>query len=140
MHLSTPLAIAGLVLLAGCNASTPSKAPPSSTNAGPSTSPPSSVTSSSAAQPWVVQKIRTGGQPCATLGAAGSVWVADISGGVVKRLDPATGQTIARVKTDAGPCGMAYGARSIWVENYTASTVTRINVATNASRSIKVGT
>jgi YVTN family beta-propeller protein len=68
------------------------------------------------------------------------VWVADIRGGVVKRLDPSTGHTTARLQTDPGPCGMAYGAKSVWVENYTASTVTRIDVATNKSKSIKVGT
>ena len=40
----------------------------------------------------VVQRIHTGTRPCATLGAAGSVWVADINDSVVVRLDPATGR------------------------------------------------
>ena len=46
-----------------------------------------------AGQRYVVKRIRTGSKPCATLGAAGSVWVADINDSNVKRLDPSTGRT-----------------------------------------------
>ena len=86
----------------------------------------------------MVQRIPTGSRPCATLGAAGAVWVADINDFTVKRLDPRTGRLLATIRTAAGPCGMAYGAGSISVD-YTASAVTRIDVATNRTSTIEVG-
>ena len=67
------------------------------------------------------------------------MWVADINDNVVKRLDPATGRTVATIATAAGPCGMAYGAGSIWVEDYTASAVTRIDITTAKTTTITVG-
>ena len=89
--------------------------------------------------PDYLQRIHTGSRPCGTLGAAGAVWVADITDNRVTRLDPATGKPTAEVTVGAGPCGMAYGARSIWVENYTANTVTRILLPSLSTRSYPVG-
>jgi len=83
--------------------------------------------------------LRTGGKPCAVLGAADAIWVADIVDARVDRIDPATGKITARIKTGLQPCGMAYGARSVWVENYGADTVTRIDVRTLRSRTYPVG-
>jgi DNA-binding beta-propeller fold protein YncE len=77
--------------------------------------------------------------PCATLGAAGAVWVANLGDNAVRRIDPATMKLGPPIKTGVQPCGMAYGAGSIWVEDYGDNTVTRINPATSATRSYDVG-
>lgn len=77
--------------------------------------------------------------PCATLGAAGSVWVANIGDNAVRRIDPATLEVGPPIKTGVQPCGMAYGAGSVWVEDYGDNTVTRIDTATNATRMYPVG-
>jgi YVTN family beta-propeller protein len=79
------------------------------------------------------------GRPCAVLGAAGSVWVADFSSGRVDRLDPATGRVTGHATAGVQPCGMAWGAGSVWVENYGSNTVTRITPGTLAARSYAVG-
>jgi streptogramin lyase len=86
-----------------------------------------------------LRRIHTGSKPCAVLGAAGSVWVADFIDTRVSRIDPATGRITAHVRTGAQPCGMAYGARSVWVENYGGDSVTRIDVRTLRTRSYPVG-
>lgn len=77
--------------------------------------------------------------PCATLGAAGSVWVALYGDNAVRRIDPATLTVSAPITTGAQPCGMAYGAGSIWVEDYGDGTVTRIDPATSSTRMYDVG-
>jgi streptogramin lyase len=60
-----------------------------------------------------LRRIHTGSKPCAVLGAAGSVWVADFIDTRVSRIDPATGKITAPVRTGVQQCGMAYGARSV---------------------------
>ena len=86
-----------------------------------------------------LRRIHTGSKPCAVLGAAGSVWVADFADTRVSRIDPATDTITARVGTGAQPCGMAYGAGSVWVEDYGGNDVTRINVRTLRTHSYAVG-
>ena len=86
-----------------------------------------------------LRRIHTGSKPCAVLGAAGSVWVADFADTRVSRIDPVTDTITARVGTGAQPCGMASGAGSVWVENYGGNDVTRINVRTLRTRSYPVG-
>jgi streptogramin lyase len=93
-----------------------------------------------ASAPQYVRVERLGHRPCATLGAAGAVWVADISDAVVTRIDPRTGAVTARIRTAAGPCGMAFGAHSIWVEDYTADAITRIALPSMHTSKIDVGT
>jgi YVTN family beta-propeller protein len=89
--------------------------------------------------PPYVKRIHTGSRPCATLGAAGAIWVADLADNRVTRLDPETGRVTARVRTDAGPCGMAFGANSVWVEDYGADAVTRIMLPGLETRRYPVG-
>lgn len=97
------------------------------------------TTPSAGAQPAYLRTIRTGDRPCAVLGAAGTIWVADLNDTHVSRLSPATGKTTATIETGLQPCGMAYGAGSVWVENYGANTVTRIYVRTLRTRTYQVG-
>jgi streptogramin lyase len=127
----------GIALLAGCTSSA-ARHPGGSAISGRPTPVPTG--SKIVGQPWVVQRIHTGSDPCATLGEAGSVWVADIVDNVVKRLDPKTGRTTAHYRTASGPCGMAYGAGSVWVEDYNGNAVTRIDVATGKLHNYPVGT
>lgn len=133
--------IAVALLATGCDSTDPMPSSPGPVTAGSTSGSamPSPRPTTSADPAYVVRRISTGSRPCATLGAAGSVWVADINDATVQRLDPRTGRVLARISTAAGPCGMAYGAGSIWVEDYTASAVTRIDVATNRTRTIQVG-
>jgi streptogramin lyase len=128
-----------VLFIAGCGSSDGNSAGEGTgaASTGHTSSPPRAT--GSVGPRYVVTRIPTGSKPCATLGAAGSIWVADINDATVKRLDPATGRLLATITTAAGPCGMAYGAGSIWVEDYTASAVTRIDVATNRTSTIKVG-
>src|SRR5581483_4803603 len=112
----------GLVLLAGCSSS----GSPAPNASGPSGG--NSAGGKTGGTPWVVQRLHTGSQPCATLGAAGSVWVADLTDDDVKRLDPKTGRVTGRFATAGGPCGMAYGGGAVWSEDYTGNAVTRIDV------------
>ena len=86
-----------------------------------------------------VLRIHTGSRPCAVLGAAGSVWVADLGDTRVSRINPATGRITARVRTGSQPCGMAYGAGSVWVEDYGGDSVTRIDVRSLRTRGYPAG-
>jgi len=99
----------------------------------------SSPAQRAASKPAGITHIRTGASPCATLGAAGAVWVANLGDNAVRRIDPATLALGPPIKTGAQPCGMAYGAGSLWVEDYGDNTVTRIDPATSATRSYDVG-
>jgi YVTN family beta-propeller protein len=86
-----------------------------------------------------ITRITTGHMPCATLGAAGAVWVADFGDNAVRRIDPSTLKVGPAIRTGAQPCGLAYGAGSVWVEDYGDSTVTRIDPTTSVTRSYRVG-
>jgi YVTN family beta-propeller protein len=86
-----------------------------------------------------VRHVQVGHLPCATLGAAGAVWVALYGDNAVRRIDPATLKVSAPITTGAQPCGMAYGGGSVWVEDYGDNTVTRIDPATDATRMYDVG-
>src|SRR4051812_9712440 len=54
-----------------------------------------------------VHRVRIGREPCATLGAAGSVWVSDVMTDRVVRLDPKSGAILGTVHVGDQPCGMA---------------------------------
>ena len=121
------------VSLAACGSSRAASAP------GPVRSTlTSSIPSSSAAAPGITH-IKAGTMPCATLGAAGAVWVANIGDNAVRRIDPTTLKLGPPIKTGSQPCGMAWGAGSIWVEDYGDNTVTRIDPTTMSTRSYDVG-
>lgn len=98
--LVTAVGALGIAALTGCGSS-PAGHPALPVSAA------STSWGAKAGEPHVVRRIPTGSRPCAVLGAAGSVWVADINDNKVSRLDPATGKTLATIATDAGPCGPA---------------------------------
>ncbi len=116
-----------VLALAGCGSGSGQRAAPTAT------------TPSAGARPAYLRTVRTGDRPCAVLGAAGAIWVADLIDTHVSRLNPATGKATATIRTGIQPCGMAYGAGSVWVENYGANSVTRIDVRTLRTRTYRVG-
>lgn len=77
------------------------------------------------------------GLPQIALGA-GSVWVANLDGGLV-RVDRATGRVIARIPVpDAA--GVAFGAGAVWVTSLDGDALYRVDPRTNArSKAIRVG-
>ncbi|MGI9004953.1 MAG: Vgb family protein [Streptosporangiaceae bacterium] len=131
--------LAGAVLLAAAGCETGSGAG-SGSGGGPVSPSASAPGRSQAARiPAYVHLIRTGGRPCAVLGAAGAIWVADLTGNRVLRLDPASGAVTARIPAGLGPCGMAFGAGAVWVEDYSGNSVTRIDVRTLRTRRYPAG-
>src|SRR3954454_2471864 len=77
-----------------------------------------------------IKRIASGHMPCATLGAVGAVWVANLGDNAVRRIAPTTLRVGPPIRTGLQPCGLAYGAGSIWVEDYGDNTVTRIDPTT----------
>jgi YVTN family beta-propeller protein len=74
-----------------------------------------------------------------TLGA-GSVWIADTREGIVRRIDPATGDVVATIRSDPGLNAMVFGHGSVWVTNDREDSVLRIRPSTNSVvRAISVG-
>jgi len=76
------------------------------------------------------------------------VWVANIDGGKITRVDMAT-DTAKNVETSIGPAGVATGAGSVWVSHYvpevwriepdTASVQAKIHIDAGTTRSIAFG-
>jgi len=60
----------------------------------------------------------------------GAVWVSDVGGDQVWRIDPALNSPAGSTKVGVGPLGVAYGAGSIWVANSGDGTVSRIDPVT----------
>lgn len=75
-------------------------------------------------------RIKIGGQPVAVAGGAGSVWVADQTGGTVVRIDPATdaviGEPIPVGPDGARPHALAFSDGAAWVVDQSANAVDRI--------------
>jgi hypothetical protein len=67
-----------------------------------------------AARLRIVAQVRVGGQPQDAVLAAGSLWVADFSGEVV-RLDPASGRVVARIAVDGNPRSIGAGESGVWL-------------------------
>ena len=87
-----------------------------------------------------VTPVKVGIQPCAEIGAFGSVWVANYGSATLSRVDPSTNRVTGTVKVGAGPCGLAAGAGSIWVDGYGTDTVERVNPHTlKRTRAIPAG-
>lgn len=79
-------------------------------------------------------------QPCAEVGAFGSLWVANYGSATLSRVDPATNKVTGTVKVGAGPCGLAAGPGAIWVDGYGTDTVERVDPRTlKRTRSIPAG-
>ena len=58
----------------------------------------------------------------------GGVWVANLDGNTVTRLDPRTGRPVGRpLPVGDGPATLAVGGGSVWVGNFRVDTVTRIS-------------
>jgi YVTN family beta-propeller protein len=93
-----------------------------------------------AALATTVTPVRVGLQPCAEIGAFGSLWVANYGSGTLSRVDPETNRVTGTVKVGAGPCGLAAGAGSIWVDGYGTDRVERVDPRTlKRTRSIPSG-
>jgi YVTN family beta-propeller protein len=77
--------------------------------------------------------------PEAIASGAGSLWVTatddDANGdplpGVVKRIDPATGATLATIPVGKSPFDIDVSPGAVWVANYDGGSVIRIDPATN---------
>jgi streptogramin lyase len=53
--------------------------------------------------------------PARLAAASGSIWLTHPAKGVVTRIDPSTGRTVAVIATGRSPHGMAADARGVWV-------------------------
>jgi putative pyrroloquinoline-quinone binding quinoprotein len=67
------------------------------------------------ARPHVVPVLQIGGSPMGAALAAGSLWVSDFTGSVV-RVDPRDRRVIARITMPGAPEPIAAGAGSLWVQ------------------------
>jgi YVTN family beta-propeller protein len=63
--------------------------------------------------------------------AAGSLWVASVSDGMVARVDPAGPTVLTTITVDRSPVGVAFDGRAVWVANRDSGTITRIDPVTN---------
>lgn len=87
-----------------------------------------------------VAKVTVGFEPCAEIGAYGSLWVANYGSSTLSRVDPATNRVTGTVRVGAEPCGLAAGAGSIWVDGYGTDAVERVDpVSLKRTRSIHSG-
>ena len=81
-------------------------------------------------------EIEAGRAPKGVLANADGVWVADVHGGAVLRIDPATNDVAATIKvgsaTPGGPNWLAEGLGSIWVDVPNNQTIARIDPVTDA--------
>ena len=67
-------------------------------------------------RPAIAQRAQLGGQPQDAVLAAGSLWVTDFEGRVL-RVDPADGRVTARIGVPGHPDAVAAGAGGIWVSS-----------------------
>jgi YVTN family beta-propeller protein len=83
--------------------------------------------------------VPTGARSAMTIGA-GSLWMSDHEGGMVRRIDPDTGKIVGTVRLSDGPSAMVFGHGAVWVANDVDGTVVRIDPRTNSVvRAISVG-
>ena len=83
-----------------------------------------------------VSKFRSGG----AVVAGGDVWVADVGGDHVWRIDPSRNVPVSTTPVGVAPLGVAAGHGSVWVANAGDGTVSRIDpVSGRVVRTIKVG-
>ncbi|HEY7003365.1 MAG TPA: adenylate/guanylate cyclase domain-containing protein [Gaiellaceae bacterium] len=92
-------------------------------------------------QPVAHGVIRLPGQPNAIALGAETVWAADYTGGVVRRVDPADRSVAAEVQVGSGPVAIVATSDAVWVANQNDGSVSRIDVQTNSvKKAISVGT
>ncbi len=71
---------------------------------------------------------------------AESVWAADLSQNVVRRIDAITGRIVAVIQTGRSPVAIAVGEGAAWVANRGDDSVSRVDPRTNVvSKAISVG-
>jgi streptogramin lyase len=86
------------------------------------------------------RSVSLGSSANAVAAGGGAVWVTDPVRGVVTRIDPTTGQTVASVPVGGGLAGVAIGPDAVWVTTKSAGTVVRIDPLTNSVvATIRVG-
>jgi YVTN family beta-propeller protein len=99
-------------LLTGCGGSAPASAP----GAPPVPSPATGAVAPSVGSPsTVTARVRTGGQPCGVVAAAGAVWVTDAASAQLLRISPTTKAVVRRTSLDRTPCELAFGYGALWV-------------------------
>ena len=77
-------------------------------------------------------RLGNGVAPIDVIGAFGSIWIADIRAGDVRRFDPLTMDEIARIPVPGGgPAWFVEADGAIWVANQLGAGLTRIDPATN---------
>jgi streptogramin lyase len=79
-------------------------------------------------------EIQLTGTPHGVVTGFGSLWVAvaQDTGGVLVRIDPATEKIITSIPVGSDPTGVAAAAGSIWVASYDDGTLTQVDPARNA--------
>src|SRR5215469_2540837 len=60
-----------------------------------------------------------------------AVWVHNVTGDDVLRIDPTTNKVVADISVGSGPGGVAIGEGSVWVANSADYSISRINPTTN---------
>lgn len=88
----------------------------------------------------IVMAVRLPRPPAAIALGAGSLWVADNGGDVVRRVDSANGRVLRVIRTGSEPVAIAAGAGAVWVANRHDGSVSRIDPRTDSvTKSISVG-
>jgi YVTN family beta-propeller protein len=81
----------------------------------------------------VVRSIENVGlSPSSVAVGAGSVWVANLDGRTLSRVDPATRTLQGSISLEATPTGVAVGLGSVWTANGILGSVSRIDPGVNA--------
>jgi YVTN family beta-propeller protein len=100
--------------------------------------------------------IDVGQRPAQIVAGAGSIWVANLGGGSISRIDPATNSVTATIRLAAkqienedfggskpmrSASSVAFGAGTVWVGDELAGTLERIDSATNklVGQPLKIG-
>ena len=73
-----------------------------------------------------------GGAPAGVAVADDAVWVADVTRGAVRRVDPERGTVVETIPIGGGPDGLAAGGGEVWATNALGGTLHRISPATDA--------
>jgi YVTN family beta-propeller protein len=79
----------------------------------------------------VTGDVDLGSSPSAVAAGAGSIWVADVDGRSVSRLNPVKRVSVQTITVGNGPAAVAVGAGFVWIANGLDSTVSQIDPETN---------
>lgn len=75
-------------------------------------------------------EVISGGHADAVLSAAGSVWISDFNGSVVRRYTPA-GKLLATIRGVNAPLGLATTPGAVWVADHHGGSIDRIDINTD---------